>query len=105
MLLAAGADFLRRPQGGTHIASAVHHCGRSIMPKRRRASALASIPFFAVTLCVLASPARAQDKAGDVASLTVELGDVSLTKLPFIMAADYGIYENNRLKVRQYITP
>ncbi len=39
------------------------------------------------------------------ASLTVELGDVSLTKLPFIMAADYGIYERNGLKVRQYITP
>jgi ABC-type nitrate/sulfonate/bicarbonate transport system substrate-binding protein len=30
---------------------------------------------------------------------------VSLTKLPFIMAADYGIYERNGLKVRQYITP
>ena len=39
------------------------------------------------------------------ASITVELGDVSLTKLPFIMAADYGIYERNALKVRQYITP
>lgn len=37
--------------------------------------------------------------------LTVELGDVSLTKLPFIMAADNRIYENNGLKVSQYITP
>jgi NitT/TauT family transport system substrate-binding protein len=37
--------------------------------------------------------------------LTVELGDVSLTKLPFIMAADAHIYERNGLKVSQYITP
>jgi NitT/TauT family transport system substrate-binding protein len=41
----------------------------------------------------------------DASVLTVELGDVSLTKLPFIMAADYGIYEKNNLKIRQYITP
>ena len=30
---------------------------------------------------------------------------MSLTKLPFIMAADYGIYEKNNLKIQQYITP
>lgn len=47
----------------------------------------------------LTTTARAQD------ALSVELGDVSLTKLPFIMAADYGIYERNGLQVRQYITP
>jgi NitT/TauT family transport system substrate-binding protein len=37
--------------------------------------------------------------------LTVELGDVSLTKLPFIVAADTGIYERNGLAVSQFITP
>jgi NitT/TauT family transport system substrate-binding protein len=38
-------------------------------------------------------------------SITVELGDVSATKLPFIVAADNGIYEKNGLKVTQFITP
>jgi ABC-type nitrate/sulfonate/bicarbonate transport system substrate-binding protein len=37
--------------------------------------------------------------------VTVELGDVSLTKLPFIMAADNGIFEKNGLKVDMFITP
>ncbi len=51
-------------------------------------------------------PARAQEKAADkLLPVTVELGDVSLTKLPFIMAADNGIYERNGLKVDQFITP
>jgi len=38
-------------------------------------------------------------------SLSVELGDVSLTKLPFVMAAEAGIYRRNGLEVRQFITP
>jgi NitT/TauT family transport system substrate-binding protein len=50
-------------------------------------------------------PARTQEQAGGLVSITVELGDVSLTKLPFIMAADNGIYERNGLKVSQFITP
>ena len=37
--------------------------------------------------------------------VSVELGDVSVTKLPFVMAADAGIYNRNGLDVRQYITP
>jgi len=50
----------------------------------------------------VAGAAQAQDK---LVPITVELGDVSLTKLPFIMAADAGIYERNGLKVSQFITP
>ena len=50
----------------------------------------------------LAGSVRGQDKPIPV---TVELGDVSLTKLPFIVAADDGIYERNGLKVDQFITP
>lgn len=46
--------------------------------------------------------ARAQD--ADM-SLTVELGDVSATKLPFIVAAESGIYARNGLTVTQFITP
>jgi len=65
-----------------------------------------------VASCTLAAPgaAGAQEKGQDKAAeklipVTVELGDVSLTKLPFIMAADNGIYERNGLKVTQFITP
>src|SRR5258708_179817 len=47
-------------------------------------------------------PVRAEDK---LLPITVELGDVSLTKLPFVMAAEAGIYKRNGLEVRQYITP
>jgi NitT/TauT family transport system substrate-binding protein len=50
--------------------------------------------------------AGAQEGAADkLIAVTVELGDVSLTKLPFIVAADNGIYERNGLKVTQFITP
>jgi NitT/TauT family transport system substrate-binding protein len=46
--------------------------------------------------------ARADDK---LLPITVELGDVSLTKLPFVMAAEAGIYRRNGLQVKQFITP
>jgi NitT/TauT family transport system substrate-binding protein len=46
--------------------------------------------------------ARADDK---LLPITVELGDVSLTKLPFVMAAEAGIYRRNGLEVKQFITP
>src|SRR5580704_17472386 len=46
--------------------------------------------------------ASAQDK---LLPVTVELGDVSLTKLPFVMAAEAGIYRRNGLEVKQFITP
>jgi NitT/TauT family transport system substrate-binding protein len=58
--------------------------------------------------CLLSRPlasfdaARAQDK---LLPITVELGDVSLTKLPFVMAAEAGIYKRNGLEVKQFITP
>jgi ABC-type nitrate/sulfonate/bicarbonate transport system substrate-binding protein len=45
---------------------------------------------------------RAQDAS---MTLTVELGDVSATKLPFIVAAESGIYARNGLTVTQFITP
>jgi NitT/TauT family transport system substrate-binding protein len=37
--------------------------------------------------------------------LEVALGDVSLNKVPFLIAADAGIYARNGLAVRQFITP
>src|ERR1700704_3247608 len=45
---------------------------------------------------------RAQDR---LLPITVELGDVSLTKLPFVMAVEAGIYKRNGLEVKQFITP
>jgi NitT/TauT family transport system substrate-binding protein len=43
--------------------------------------------------------------AQTLAPVSVELGDVSLTKLPFVVAAENGIYERNGLKVTQFISP
>jgi len=77
------------------------------MPKLTRVSAVISFASVVVAAGTFVSPAVfAQDKpAGEPLSVTVSLGDVSLTKLPFIMAADYGIYERNGLKVRVFISP
>ena len=46
--------------------------------------------------------AHAADKS---VSLDVALGDVSLNKVPFLIAADTGIYSRNGLDVHQFITP
>ena len=74
------------------------------MTKPTRLGALSS--FVIIAAGTLVSPAVfAQDKPADLLPVTVSLGDVSLTKLPFIMAADYGIYEKNGLKVRVFISP
>src|SRR3712207_6556676 len=43
-------------------------------------------------------------QAQDLISIDVSLGDVSLNKVAFLVAADNGIYEKNGLKVRQFIT-
>jgi NitT/TauT family transport system substrate-binding protein len=73
------------------------------MPIVSRTSVVAVvIAFAAAALPLAAVPAQAQDKPLRV---TVELGDVSLTKLPFVMAAEAGIYRRNGLDVHQYITP
>ena len=72
------------------------------------AGAATRLAALALAACALAWPGagRAQEKPADkLIPVTVELGDVSLTKLPFIMAADNGIYERNGLKVSQFITP
>ena len=61
-----------------------------------------SILFAAVALLLVPAPAAAQ---GNLLPVSVELGDVSLTKLPFVLAAEAGIYRRNGLDVRQYITP
>ena len=56
----------------------------------------------------LAAAAPAPAAAPRVAppgALQISLGDVSLNKVPFLVAADNGIYAKNGLTVHQYITP
>jgi ABC-type nitrate/sulfonate/bicarbonate transport system substrate-binding protein len=55
-------------------------------------------------LGLLPWPAAAQAQDATM-SITVELGDVSATKVPFIVAAESGIYARNGLTVTQFITP
>jgi NitT/TauT family transport system substrate-binding protein len=43
--------------------------------------------------------------AEDLVSVDVALGDVSINKVPFLMAADNGIYERNGLDIHQFVTP
>jgi NitT/TauT family transport system substrate-binding protein len=43
--------------------------------------------------------------AGKLTPVDVALGDVSLNKVPFLIAADQGIYARNGLDVHQFITP
>jgi ABC-type nitrate/sulfonate/bicarbonate transport system substrate-binding protein len=43
--------------------------------------------------------------AENLMAIDVALGDVSINKVPFLVAADNGIYEKNGLAVHQYITP
>ncbi len=43
--------------------------------------------------------------ADGLISVDVALGDVSINKVPFLMAADNGIYKQNGLDVHQFITP
>jgi NitT/TauT family transport system substrate-binding protein len=82
------------------------------MTNARPVSILRGFAYLALAAYALtwSSAALAQQKdqerpADELIPVTVELGDVSLTKLPFIMAADNGIYERNGLKVSQFITP
>lgn len=43
--------------------------------------------------------------ADELVSVDLALGDVSISKVPFLMAGDHGVYERNGLDVHQYLTP
>lgn len=58
-----------------------------------------------LTACILGLAAPSGARAAELLPVSVELGDVSLTKLPFVVAAENGIYEANGLKVSQFISP
>jgi len=68
-----------------------------------RVSGLKSVFAAALALGSLAAaPAPAADK---LIPVDVALGDVSLNKVPFLIAADAGLYAKNGLDVHQFITP
>lgn len=78
---------------------------KASLARTRNALALLAFAAGAVALPGIGGAQEGQKAPENLVALTVELGDVSLTKLPFIMAADNHIYERNGLKVSQYITP
>ena len=55
-----------------------------------------------LTVLLFPFPAHA---ASEPISVDVGLGDITINKVPFLMAADNGIYEQNGLAVNQFITP
>ncbi|MCH7789496.1 MAG: ABC transporter substrate-binding protein [Acidobacteria bacterium] len=57
---------------------------------------------FLAGLMIASGPAQTQET---LTGLEVSLGDVSLNKVPFLVAADEGIYAKHGLAVHQYITP
>lgn len=73
------------------------------MTPRIRSRAWLASALSACFVVGLTSLARPQTPAP--LPVSVELGDVSLTKLPIIIAADNGIFERNGLKVDMFITP
>src|SRR5271170_1023906 len=70
-----------------------------------RRSLAALIAVFALSALGTTVPARAQSAPAALIPLEVRLGDVSLTKLIFLVADDAGIYAKNGLAVQQFITP
>ena len=52
--------------------------------------------------CLSVEPATAAER---LVPLDVDMGDISLNKVPYLIASDTGIYAKNGLDVHQYITP
>ena len=65
-------------------------------------SRLTSLALIGLLSSLAAWPSRAADR---LIPLDVALGDVSLNKVSFLIAADAGIYARNGLEVHQFITP
>src|ERR1700732_3377887 len=90
--------YVDRPKLREPVARAPSPTERFTMTNALPVSAVNRFGFLMLVACALMWPpaVRAQESAADkLTPVTVELGDVSLTKLPFIMAADNGIYTRN----------
>src|SRR5687767_799888 len=57
-----------------------------------------------ILTAVLLTGSIGMAQAQDLIPVQLSLGDVSLNKVAFLVAADNGIYEKNGLKVRQFVT-
>jgi NitT/TauT family transport system substrate-binding protein len=78
------------------------------MKKTIRPAGLFAAATFALCTAVASFPLQAADNApapNKLIPVDVSLGDVSINKVPFLIAADAGIYAKNGLEVHQYITP
>jgi NitT/TauT family transport system substrate-binding protein len=67
-------------------------------------SSLVLVAAVAVAL-LSACAADPASSAEDVVAVDVSLGDVSINKVPFLVAADAGLYQKHGLEVHQFITP
>src|SRR5581483_7421755 len=85
-----------RRQGGEGGRPELTSRGRKAMRNRLRRAGLV------LALALLPTAGRAADAP---IRLEVRLGDVSLNKWMFLIAADTGIYARNGLDVVQFITP
>src|SRR6187551_755721 len=83
---------LRRPAAPDRLRPIHKTVGRKIM------AAFKGVTGAAAALVAAISLAQAQD----MIPVELSLGDVSLNKVAFLVAADNGIYEKNGLKVRQF---
>ena len=63
--------------------------------QRHFAGALFGATFLAAVAAI--APVAAPSAQAQLLPISIELGDVSLTKLPFVMAAEAGIYRRNGL--------
>jgi NitT/TauT family transport system substrate-binding protein len=76
------------------------------MKKAIRPAGLFAAATFALCTAVASFPLQAAGQSPDkLIAVDVSLGDVSINKVPFLIAADAGIYAKNGLEVHQYITP
>jgi NitT/TauT family transport system substrate-binding protein len=69
---------------------------------RSTSRVISRIAFAAVLAWFSVEPAAAADR---LVTVEVDMGDISLNKVPYLIAADTGIYARNGLDVLQYITP
>lgn len=76
--------------------------GQSRSAHAKRLAIMRKLVGIALVTLICAGPARA---AENLISVDVGLGDITINKIAYLMAADNGIYERNGLEVHQFITP
>lgn len=82
----------------------VHHllCPRGRTSSSRLPGKLPLVFLFSALVLTMAMPATGRAQAGP---LFLRLGDISVNKLPFVVAYEEGIYRNNGLNIMPKFTP